>query len=54
MSEVEMAHAQHIDELTERVAELEEVVRGLAETLMFFIHQQNAIMEGNTENVQIN
>lgn len=54
MTDIEQAHAQHIDHLTERVAELEEVVQGLAETVMFFINQQNRIMEGDKENVQVN
>ena len=54
MTDVEQEHAQSIDTLTERIEELEQVVGGLAETLMFFINQQNRIMEGDKENVQVN
>ena len=54
MSPVEQEHAQQIDTLVERIEELEQVVQGLAETIMFFINQQNRIMEGDKENVKIN
>lgn len=54
MSPTEQEHAQHIDELANRIDELEQVVQGLAETIMFFINQQNRIMEGDKENVKIN
>jgi len=52
MSPIEQEHAQHIDELAQRIEVLESVVEGLSETVMFFINQQNLLMEERIKNVQ--
>lgn len=54
MTDTEQDLTQQIDSLTEQVEELQLAVAQMGETIMFFINQQNRIMEGYTSNVKIN